>query len=208
MSRCFGSSSKLSAKEYIYKKRNYNLFCDLREKYIANGYRNIGTTNACINNSGVIIKFNSQEDQTNIKKGFAQFLSTSRPDLSKKRLGHQINTDMKFCSPYGPNTLDSTGNVDCSNNYTSHSKMLTLACSGDTAQTKSVDSLGTYVNRYAEIKNTKGLETDITAFPTGKKQIYELCGTDFPLRNGTRTQIIIASELPTPIIESFAIVFV
>jgi len=208
MSRCFGSSSKLSAKEYIYKKRNYKLFCDLREKYIANGYRNTGTTNACINDNGVIVKFNSQEDHANIKKGFGQYLSTSRPDLSKNRVGQQIGTDMQFCSLYGTNTLDRTGNVDCSNNYSYHSKMLTLACSGDTAQTKSVDSLGTYVNRYAEIKNKEGLETDTTAFPSGKKQIYELCGTDFPLRNGTRTQIIIASELPTPIIESFVIVFV
>jgi len=206
MSRCFGSSSKLSAKEYIYKKRNYSMFCDLREKYIANEYQSIGTTNACINNNGVIIKFNSQEDQRKIKNGYGQFISTSRPNLSKNHVGHQIRSDMKFCSPYGPNTLGIKGNVDCSNNYTSHSNMLTLACSGDTAQTMSVDSKGDIVNRYAEIKNTEGL--DAMAFPTGKKQIYELCGTDLPLRTGQRTQIIIASELPTPIIESFVIVFV
>ena len=34
MSRCFGTSSdNLSAKEYIHKKRNTEVFCDLRNKY-------------------------------------------------------------------------------------------------------------------------------------------------------------------------------
>jgi len=205
MSRCFGTSSKLSAKEYIYKKRNFNIFCDLREKYVANGYRSIGTNNACINNSGVIVKFNNHEDQANIKKGFGQFLSTSRSDLSKNYIKQQIKNH--FCSPYGENILSSDGNVDCSNNYTYRTKMLTLACSGDTAQTKTVDSSGTYVNRYAEIG--KGIVISGTnAFPSGKKQFYELCGTDRPLRTGTKTQIVIASELPSPFITSVSLVFI
>tara|TARA_B110000971_G_scaffold212644_1_gene242370 strand:- start:693 stop:1301 length:609 start_codon:yes stop_codon:yes gene_type:complete len=202
MSRCFASSSKLSAKEYIYKKRNNNIFCDLRKKYIANGYRNTGTPNACINNNGVIVKFNSHEDKTNVKKGFGQFLSISRQDLSKNYVGHQIRSDMNFCSQ---NTSGS--NIDCSNNYSYHSPLLTLAYAGNTSQTIIVDSSGQYINMYAEIKKTTGI-TGTTKFPTGKKQIYELCGTDRPLRTGTRTQIIIGHELPTPIIEGFEIVFV
>lgn len=203
MSRCFGSSSKLSAKEYINKKRNFNMFCDLRKKFIANGYRATGTGNACVNNDGVIVKCNSHQDYKNIKNGYGQFLSTDRPDLSRNYVGQQIKDH--FCSPYGTNTLDEKGNVDISNNYTNNTPFLTLACGGDTAQTMTVDSSGTYVNRYAEV-NTNDTISGSGLFPSGKKIITQLCGPDLPVGNGVRTQIVIANELPPPVITSVLIV--
>ena len=54
MSRCFASSSKLSAKEYTNKKANFNMFCDLRGKFVANGFNATGTNNACLNENGII----------------------------------------------------------------------------------------------------------------------------------------------------------
>jgi hypothetical protein len=204
MSRCFGSSSKLSAKEYINKKRNYNMFCDLRKKFIANGYRATGTENACVNNNGIIVKFNSHQDHKNIKNGYGQFLSTSRLDLSSNVIGHQIKDH--FCSPYGTNTLDENGNTDISNNYTTATPFLTLACGGDTAQTKIVDSSGTYVNRYAEVNTDTISGSEL--FPSGKKIITQFCGPDLPVGNGIVTQIVLASELPPPTISSLSIVFV
>ena len=165
MSRCFASSSKLSAKEYTNKKSNFNMFCDLRNKFIANGFRAVGTTNACLNESGIIEKFNSQNDQLNIKRGFEQFLSENRVDLSVNYIGQQI-TD-HFCSPYGPNGFDSTGNVDLSNNYFYRGPLLTLAAAGDTGQTLIIDSNGTYINRYAEIKS-QNAPTGTTRFNSGK----------------------------------------
>jgi len=202
MSRCFGSSSKLSAKEYINKKRNFNIFCDLRKKFIANGYRATGTENACVNNNGLIVKFNSHQDYKNIKNGYGQFLSTSKPDLSRNYVGQQIKDH--FCSPYGTNTLDEKGNGDISNNYTTNTPFLTLACGGDTAQTMIVDSSGTYVNRYAEVASDNIPDSGL--FPSGKKIITQLCGPDLPVGNNVRTQIVLESELPPPIISSFSLV--
>ena len=150
MSRCFASSSKLSAKEYINKKANFNMFCDLRTKFIANGFRATGTNNACLNESGILEKFNSQTDQLNIKRGFEQFLSIYRPDASANTyVGQQIKDF--YCSPYGSTELGLGGNVDISNNYYPRGPILTLASAGDTGQTFVVDSSGTYVNRYAEV---------------------------------------------------------
>ena len=60
MSRCFGSSTNLSAKEYTNKKANYNLFCDLRKKFIANGYNSAGSTVACLHGSGIVYHFRNQ----------------------------------------------------------------------------------------------------------------------------------------------------
>ena len=203
MSRCFGSSSKLSAKEYIYKKRNFNIFCDLRNKFIANGYKATGTENACINNTGIVVKFNSHQDHKNMKNGYGQFLSKSRPDLSRNYIGQQIK--QHFCSPFGANTLDEKGNADISNNYTYNPPFLTLACAGNTAQTYIVDSSGTYVNRYAEVVTEKNGDSE--KFPSGKKQIYQVCGIDLPVGNSIRTQIVLANELETPIMLSGSVFF-
>ena len=56
MSRCFGTSSaNLSAKEYINKKRNTEVFCDLRNKYRSIWATSQELTVACVNRSGVLV---------------------------------------------------------------------------------------------------------------------------------------------------------
>ena len=202
MSRCFGSSSKLSAKEYTYKRRNINIFCDLRNKFISNNFKAIGTENACVNDSGIFVKFNSQNDQLHIKKGYEFFLSDTRKDLSRNYIGQQ--TKKHFCPPFD----NVTNNTDISNNYTYHSTILTLAESGDTAQNIIIDSSGTYVNRYAEIKNGDAPTGNGVLFPNGKQIIYQNCGEDLPIRASGRMQIVRASELPPPVLSSFEIIIV
>ena len=201
MSRCFGSSSKLSAKEYTNKRKNINLFCDVRNKFIANGYKAIGTDNACVNDSGIFVKFNSQNDQLQIKKGYEYFLSDTRQDLSQNYIGQQIKDH--FCDIF----QNVTNNTDVSNNYTYHGTILTIAPAGDTAQSLIVDSSGTYVNRYAEIA-TGIAPTGTNEFPNGKKIIYQNCGEDLPIRASGRMQIVRASELPPPLISTFEIIIV
>ena len=201
MSRCFGSSSKLSAKDYTNKRRNINMFCDLRNKFIANGFKATGTNNACVNSSGILMKFAGQNSQLQIKKGYEFFLSDTRKDLSQNYIGQQ--TKNHFCSPF--NSV--TDNTDISNNYTYQSTILTIAPAGDTAQSLIVDSSGTYVNRYAEIKNETA-PTGTTPFSNGKKIIYENCGEHLPIRASGRMQIVRASELPPPLISSFEIIIV
>ena len=66
MSRCFASSSKLSAKEYINKKANFNMFCDLRTKFISNGFKSTGTNNACLNENGIILIHRYKKDNIEI----------------------------------------------------------------------------------------------------------------------------------------------
>ena len=202
MSRCFSSSSKLSAKEYTNKRANINRFCDIRNKFIANNFKAVGTENACTNGSGIIVKFNSQNDQLNIKKGYEFFLKDNRTDLSQNYLGQK--TKKHFCHFH----YDNLNNVDVSNNYTYRSTILTLAPAGDTGQSLIVDSSGAYVNRYAEVKSETVLtETDGT-IKNGKKIEYDDCGTDFPIRASGRIQIVLASELPPPLLSSFEIIIV
>ena len=201
MSRCFSSSSKLSAKEYTNKRANINRFCDIRNKFIANNYKAVGTENACTNGSGIIVKFNSQNDQLNIKKGYEFFLKDNRTDLSQNYFGQKIKNH--FCEFH----YNNNDNTDVSNNYTYRSTILTLAPAGDTGQSLIVDSSGIYVNRYAEIKNeTAPTGTDL--FVNKKKIIYDDCGTDLPIRASGRIQIILASELPPPLLSSFEIIIV
>ena len=199
MSRCFGTPSNLSAKDYTYKKRNFNMFCDLRNKFIANNFKPIGTTVACLNSSGIISQFNNQSSQLNIKKGFEEFSITHRPaDISKNYIGQQIKNN--FCSPYN----DISNNVDISNNYTYNPPFITLAAGGMTGQTIEIESRGTWNNRYAEINNDDDVPTGTAAFPNGKKIIYEIC----PIRDSGRIQVITGDELPPPLISSFELIFV
>lgn len=201
MSRCFGSSSKLSAKEYTNKRRNINIFCDVRNKFIANGYKAIGTENACVNDSGIFVKFNGQNDQLQIKKGYEFFLSDTRQDLSKNYIGQQLKDH--FCDIFD----NVTNNTDVSNNYTYHSTILTIAPAGDTGQSLIVDSSGVYINRYAEVKSGTA-PTGTNRFANGKKIIYQNCGEDLPIRASGRMQIVRASELPPPLLSSFEIIIV
>jgi len=204
MSRCFASSSKLSAKDYTKSKSNINMFCDLRTKFITNGYKTSGTTNACINDSGIISKFNSQTDQLNIKRGFEKFLSVNRLDLSKNYIGQRIKNH--FCTK---TNIPDISNIDISNNYSYRSPVLTLATSGNTAQTQIIDSSGGFINKYAEVKTNLGeVPTGTDLFPNNKKIIYELCGTDMPIRASGRMQVVIASELPPPVLTGIEIIIV
>ena len=198
MSRCFGTPSNLSAKDYTYKKRNFNMFCDLRNKFIANNFKPVGTTVACLNSSGIIYQFNNQSSQINLKKGFEEFSITHRPaDISKNYIGQQIKNN--FCSPYN----DISNNVDISNNYYYNPPFLTLAAGGMTGQTIEIESVGTWNNRYAEI-NPATAPSSTDSFPSGKKIIYENC----PIRDSGRIQVVIANELPAPLILSFELIFV
>ena len=175
MSRCFGSSSKLSAKEYTCKKRNINMFCDLREKYIANGKNPIGTTDACVNKKGEINHFINNTAQLQIKKGYKDFFYTNGTDLSTNHIGQQIKNH--FCSPYN----DIITNTDISNNYTGERLIY-----GETphlfytTNSFSYTSAENHINRYAEIRTTNTGSTGL--FPSGKQIIYDNC----PAINGVK----------------------
>ena len=96
MSHCFGSSSNLSAKDYINKKRNFTNFCDLRKKFIARGYNATGSSIACLNSSGIVYQYRNQSVQLEIRKGMEQFSQKWRPeDISKNYIGQQIKNH--FC---------------------------------------------------------------------------------------------------------------
>jgi hypothetical protein len=130
MSRCFGSSSNLSAKEYTYKKRDVNMFCDLKQG---------SNTEACID-SGIVSHFNNNTVMLQIKKGYGHYL--------KK------NTDLSSCDLDYPGqqikSLINYDNSDISNNYTG----MLLTVPDTAAQTGVLDSSGQYINKYAEIKKT------------------------------------------------------
>jgi hypothetical protein len=166
------------------------MFCDLRTKFIANGLKTTGTTDACINHHGILSHFKNKTTQLQIKKGYEEFLYTNVVDMSNNRPGQQIKE--YFCSPYN---ID-ISNVDISNNY--GGMILTAAVENHTAQTIVVDSSGTYVNRYAEIISTD----NGSPFQSGKQTIYTNC----PIRNNGRIQVITADELAAPEFHSFEIV--
>jgi len=165
------------------------MFCDLRTKFIANGLKTTGTTDACINHHGILSHFKNKTTQLQIKKGYEEFLYTNVVDMSNNRPGQQIKE--YFCSPYN---ID-ISNVDISNNY--GGMILTAAVENHTAQTIVVDSSGTYVNRYAEI-----ISTEDGPFPSEKQTIYTNC----PIRSNGRMQVVLASELTAPEFHSFEIV--
>lgn len=171
MSRCFGSSSNLSAKEYTYKKRNLNMFCDLRTKYIANGKKHTGNTDACVDSSGVICHFNNNTIKLQIKKGYEEFLPI-KEDISGQKIKDY------FCLPYNVDI----SNTDISNNYTG----MILTTRENTAHIFQivVDSSGNHVNRYAEINTV--VDTDHNLFQNGKQTITIKC----PTRNSDKINVL------------------
>ena len=87
--------------------------------------------------------------------------------------------------------------------------MLTLSSSGNTTQTFVIDASGGFINKYAEIKTNLGeVPSGTDLFPNNKKIIYELCGTDMPIRASGRMQVVVASELPAPIATGIEIIIV
>ena len=198
MSRCFGTSSaNLSAKEYINKKRNTEVFCDLRNKY-RNRWLPVGTQIACVNKSGIITKYNSHTTMLN----FDDAINTWRVDLSQNYTGqlYKTNNTSNPCPTY----YSSSNNTDISNNYNTNGILLTVASSGNTAQEFVVDSSGQYINRYAEIDSTTAYSLDGDKFKSEKQILYTHC----PIRTSTRHQVILASEVPAPLVGSITIIFV
>jgi len=199
MSHCFGSSSNLSAKEYTNKKRNYTNFCDLRKKYVANGYNAIGSSIACLNNSGIVYQYKNQSLQLQMRKGMEQFSESFRPeDIFIDYSGQIIKSN--FCSPYDI----CNNNVDISNNYSVHVPFNTLATAGNTGQSIEIDANGVWINRYAERKIILGGTDANGKFINGKKSLRTKC----PIRDSGRVQVVMASELIPPIPSSFEFVFV
>ena len=204
MSHCFGESSNLSAKDYINKKRNLNMFCDLRKKFIGNGYEVIGTNDACLTKDGIIKYFRNSSIKLNIMKGYEDFSVDKRSDASKNYIGEKIKEDP--CRLY--NKL--TNNVDVSNNYTYRGPQNTLVNNTDeTFQSKEYKSIGTgsFTNSYAEIKKTQNISSLLNSdgnFKSNKKILYTNC----PLRNSKMIQVVLPENLPTPTIISYTLVFV
>ena len=199
MSHCFGSSSNLSAKDYINKKRNYTNFCDLRKKFIANGYNATGSSIACLNGSGIVYQYRNQSVQLEIRKGMEQFSQKWRAeDISLNYVGQQIKN--YFCSPYDI----CNNNVDISNNYSTHAPFNTLASAGNTTQSIQVDAEGGWVNRYSERRTGTFILDASNNFISQKQILYTQC----PIRDSGRVQVVIASELIPPVPSSFEFVFV
>ena len=201
MSRCFGTPSNLSAKDYTNKRSRNEIFCDLRNKYrstyvIYDVFSAIGNNTACVDNEGVITKYRSQSAMQEIAKAYQEW----RVDISQSYVGQQYKN--VFCPPYTP----PSSNSDISNSYDTHSPMLTLASSGYTAQDWIVDSSGKYMNRYAEVytdPSVLGILDHSGYFKSGK----EILHTECPIRSDTRMEVIIGAELPAPVPTSIVMVF-
>jgi len=193
MSRCFGTPLNLSAKDYTYKKRNQEVFCDIRNKYKAS-WKAVGTNEACVNNNGIVVRYNSNSTMLN----FDRAIENWNTDLRTNYTG-QIYKET-FCAPY----TAPASNLDISNNYSTNGPILTVAASGSTAQTYVVDSSGQYINRYVEIKKQDSLNLDGSGnFVSGKQILYTKC----PLRTGLLHQVILQSEVPAPLVSTINIVF-
>lgn len=182
MSRCFGTPSNLSAKDYTNKKRDLNIFCNLRNSFLANNKNSIGNNTACLKDNGKVSHFSNQSSQLSVKKGFEYFSQKYRTDLSNSYVDQIFNPNL--CYAYDV-ALD---NTDLSNNFTTGAPIHTRAQGTSLAQTVVVDMSGAhppvYINRYAEIKdevNTDlqggddGFGTTDKNFKDKKKIIYNYC---------------------------------
>ena len=182
MSRCFATPSNLSAKEYTNKKSNLNLFCSLRQAFLANNKKSIGTNVACLKDNGKISSFKNQSSQLKIKKGYEYFSQNYKTDLSFNYVGQIMKKHL--CAAYDI-ALD---NSDLSNNFTTGAPINTRAQGTSLAQTVVVDMCGNhppaFVNRYAEIDDNTpselsggddGFGTTIKNFKDKKKIIYDYC---------------------------------
>ena len=182
MSRCFATPSNLSAKEYTNKKSNLNLFCSLRQSFLTNNKKSIGTNVACLKDNGTISSFKNQSSQLKIKKGYEYFSQNYKTDLSFNYVGQIMKNHL--CTAYDI-ALD---NTDLSNNFTTGVPIHTRAQGTSLAQTVVVDMSGNnppvLVNRYAEIDHNTpselsggydGFGTTTKKFKDKKKIIYDYC---------------------------------
>ena len=182
MSRCFGTPHNLSAKEYTNKKRDLSVFCSLRQAFLANNKKSIGTNVACLKDNGKISSFMNQSSQLKIKKGYEYFSQNNKTDLSFNYVGQIMKKHL--CAAYDI-ALD---NSDLSNNFTTGAPINTRAQGTSLAQTVVVDMCGNhppaFVNRYAEIDDNTpselsggddGFGTTTKKFKDKKKIIYDYC---------------------------------
>lgn len=178
MSHCFGTHPNLSAKDYTNKKANLSVFCNLRNTFLANNKKSIGTKSACLNDNGNITHFENQSSQLKIKKGFEYFSQKFKTDLSTNSIGQIMKN--KYCNPYDL-TED---NSDISNNFTVGAPIHTRAQGTSLGQTVPVDMSGTFINRYAEVNRVTPIEltggddgfgTTDKKFGNSKKIIYDYC---------------------------------
>ena len=178
MSRCFGTPHNLSAKEYTNKKRDLNIFCNLRNTFLANNKKSIGTNIACLNDNGNISHFTNQSSQLKMRKGYQYFSEKYKTDLSTNYIGQIIKN--KFCNAYD-NTFN---NSDISNNFSVGAPIHTRAQGTSLGQTVPVDMSGTWINRYGEIKDNTpselsggddGFGTTDKKFENAKKILYKYC---------------------------------
>ena len=202
MSHCFGGSSNLSAKDYINKRRNLNMFCDLRQRFIGKGYKVIGTNDACLTKDGIIKHFRNSSIKLNIIKGYEDFSVNKRSDASKNYIGETIKKNT--CLLY--DTFNN--NVDVSNNYGYRVAQTTMSFDDDEQiQSREIISVGGYKNTYAEIKKTQNVSSLLTGegkFKNNKKILYTNC----PLRDSKMIQVVLPENLPTPPIISYTLVFI
>lgn len=109
MSRCFGSPTDYIAKDFIEKKRNEALYCNLKKKYekIDNKFE---TNNILVDKNGKIKNYKSYNLIMNLSKGFQENKLEGSTDLSSVYFDQEIAENMCEAIP-------SVSNTDISNNY-------------------------------------------------------------------------------------------
>ena len=150
MSRCFGGKTT-SSKEYISKKANLTVFCDIRKRYMSTIYpegkayeksnamvdkfgSRAGNNIACVDKGGVIVRYNNNSSLLNLAKAFTDF----RTDIQTEYTSQKFK---QLLCPYSVPLKDANGdNTAYTNNYKYHPPLLTTAEPGDTAQTREVQS--------------------------------------------------------------------
>ena len=79
MASCFTNPNKkkLSAKDYIIKKRRSIIFCDIREKmldkYSRGDFTNGGSNDACVDKDGIFTKYKNHKIQLDMLAAFEDF---------------------------------------------------------------------------------------------------------------------------------------
>ena len=214
MSRCFGTRTT-SSKEYINKKANNTLFCDMRDKYVAAGYLASGNNIACVDDIGRFTRYKNNSTMLNLAKAHGNYRTDLRTEFYSQKFKNLLCPYVTPLSAIGEN----------SNGYQYHPPMLTTAEPGDTAQTREVqswtrkggdpefddyDDVDSVNNRFAEVAKhlniDSKLETSLdekTLFISGKKKDY----TKWISRPGSRCAITLASEIPPAELVSITIVF-
>lgn len=111
MSRCFGTPTDFIAKDFINKKRNSALYCNLKKKY--NKLGNNFKTNSASVKSGKLEHYRSYSMLLNVTKGFEQEKISDVTDLSQSYFVEDIK-NFKCVDQAA------SSNADISNNYEFH----------------------------------------------------------------------------------------